>query len=186
MNLGEKPLVTVLGRPMISYVISAFMDAGYEILVVVSQNVPMTRNWCRANNIDFYQSKGNGYIEDLVDCITEIGVTTPFFTCVADVPGIRSVDIERIRDLYEKSDLPACSVWVPKIYFSENNCKCSYYETVDGVVCCPAGVNVLDGKNIAGEQEELKVLLDEPALAFNVNTREELLQAENYFKKVTI
>ncbi|MDD4126844.1 MAG: NTP transferase domain-containing protein [Methanomicrobium sp.] len=184
MNLGEKPLLTIGKRPMLSYVISAFEDAGFDILVVVTKKVPMTKNWCRANGIEIYQSEGIGYVEDLINCITDIGEEAPFFSCVSDIPGITPQIINKISGIYDNSGMQACSVWVPQALFNENNCKCNYHEKINDIVCCPVGLNILDGADICNEQEELKVLLNEPALTFNVNTQEELKRAEIYFKTI--
>lgn len=182
MNLGEKPLAAIAGRPMLSYVVSAFEDLGCEILVVATNKVPMTKNWCRANGVEFYQSEGAGYVEDLTACIIETGEQSPFFSCVADLPGITSAIIKNVYDKYSDSKKQACSVWVPKALFNKNNCKCLYSETVSNVVSCPVGFNILTGADILNEQDELKILLDEPALTFNVNTPEELKLAELFFK----
>ena len=48
INLGEKPLVTVCGRPMIAYILDAFIKAGIYPVVATSSKTPMTMNWCRA------------------------------------------------------------------------------------------------------------------------------------------
>ena len=51
LRLGEKALVMVHDRPMISWVIEAFIDAGCEPVVVTSYKTPITRNGCRANHL---------------------------------------------------------------------------------------------------------------------------------------
>ena len=181
MNLGEKPLVTVCGRPMISYVHEAFVDAGLEVLAVVTPKVPMTKNWCRAHGIEFFQAKGIGYVEDLSECALEIDEDMPMFTCVADLPGITSRIIEDVRERWADSGMNACSVWVPKALFMENSIKCQYSESVDGIEACPCGLNIFDGSSPSAPQNELKILLNEPALTFNVNTPEELKAAEEFF-----
>ena len=48
------------------------------------------------------------------------------------------------------------------------------------VDACPAGVNILRGDTIFAEQEEFALLLDEPRLALNVNTREDLARTEAF------
>lgn len=183
MNRGEKPLITVCGRPMIDYVRSAFIDAGLEVLAVVTPKVPMTKNWCRAHGIDFFQAQGIGYIEDLNECVTEIGEEMPMFTCVADLPGVTPAIIGEVLDRWSDSGMNACSVWVPKALFLENSIKCQYSEVIDGVEACPSGLNIFDGSNPSAPQDELKLLLNEPALTFNVNTPEELIAAEEFFGK---
>lgn len=183
MNMGEKPLVKVADSPMISYVIAAFDNAGYDVLVVVTRKVPMTKNWCRANSIDFYQSDGAGYVDDMVSCIKEIEETNPFFSCVSDIPGITPEIIHEVHAEYKKQDIQACSVWVPRDLFDENDCKCSYHETINGIISCPVGLNILNGAEIENEQKEFKILLNRPELTFNINTRDELKRAEIFFNK---
>ena len=40
INLGEKPLVLVCGRPMISYITDAFIGAGVDPVVAASPKTP--------------------------------------------------------------------------------------------------------------------------------------------------
>ena len=81
LDLGEKPLVLIRGKPMIEYVIDAFTAAGHEVVVVLSGKTPFTRNWCRAREITHLTTSGAGYIEDIAEAVGTIGVTGPFFTC---------------------------------------------------------------------------------------------------------
>ena len=55
-----------------------------------------------------------------------------------------------------------------------------YHEQIDGVDACPAGVNILRGDVIDMVQDEFVLLLDEPRLAMNVNTREDLTRTETF------
>ena len=55
-----------------------------------------------------------------------------------------------------------------------------YHEQIGGVDACPAGVNILRGRRIGAEQDEFALLLDEPRLALNVNTREDLARTEAF------
>jgi adenosylcobinamide-phosphate guanylyltransferase len=175
LRLGEKPLVTVCGRPMLSFVIDAFESAGHEVVVVASYRTPLTRNWCRAQGIDLYESEGEGYIEDLraaaADLIPE-GVA--FFTSVSDLPCLTPGIIDRIETAYRQSNLAACSTWVPRSLCESHGCRTQYTETVDGIPACPAGINVLSGSPGDRPQEELMLLVPDHRLVFNINTREEL------------
>jgi len=49
-----------------------------------------------------------------------------------------------------------------------------YAETVEGIASVPVGVNILVGERIREPQEEHRLLVREPALAWNVNTPEDL------------
>ncbi|PKG31482.1 NTP transferase domain-containing protein, partial [Methanoregula sp.] len=113
LGLGEKPLVQVLNRPMISYVIDAFEEAGLDVIVVAAPNTRYTQNWCRAQGISLVLASGRGYVEDLEESVTGLGAEGPLFTCGGDLAGISPHIIQRIKDEYEKSPLDACSVWVP-------------------------------------------------------------------------
>ena len=174
LGMGEKPLVKICDRPMISYVISAFEDYGCDVVVVSSQKCPLTNNWCRANNMSLYIARGQGYVEDIIEAVLDLEELNPLFTSVSDIPCIVPEIIDRIFSNYAESNKDACSVWVPEDICRKYGCRAGYVEHIYGVKAVPAGINILKGDRIAEEQDELKVLIREKRLAFNVNTREEL------------
>ena len=57
-----------------------------------------------------------------------------------------------------------------------------YRETIDGIDACPAGINILRGDRIDEVQDECPLLLNDPRLAVNVNTRADLARAEKILK----
>ncbi|HUU75969.1 MAG TPA: NTP transferase domain-containing protein, partial [Methanoregulaceae archaeon] len=173
LGLGEKPLVMVNGIPMIELIIRAFEEAGCEVLVVLSPRTPYTHNWCRARNISHYSAVGAGYVEDIVETVQVLEEEGPLFTSVSDIPCIGADIIKIVFDAYQKSGKDACSVWVPRSYTHEYGCRASYVREVDGVAACPSGINILLGSRIVKPQEELSLLINDPRLAFNVNTRED-------------
>ncbi len=59
-----------------------------------------------------------------------------------------------------------------------------YHEQFDGIEAAPAGVNILCGKKISFPQEELKILMDDPGLAINVNTRSDKIFAETFLRTI--
>ena len=107
LGMGEKPLVTICGRPMLAYVINAFTSAGLDVVVVGSRCTPMTLNYLRAQGVDFHLSAGQGYVEDIVEAATEADVKAPLFTSVADLPCLRPEHIIEIgRHISLRRDLP--------------------------------------------------------------------------------
>ncbi|MDD1707315.1 MAG: NTP transferase domain-containing protein [Methanoregulaceae archaeon] len=174
LELGEKPLVTVLGRPMIEYVIDAFYAAGHDVVVVLSGNTPFTHNWCRAREIAHLTTSGTGYIEDIAEAVMLLEEHGPFFTCVADLPCLRPEAICEIEIRYRDSGKEACSVWVPLGLANESGCRSSYSGNVNGIAACPVGINILRGDCINRAQDEIQLLIHDRSLAFNINTREEL------------
>lgn len=184
LNMGEKPLVRILDRPMIDYVIQAFDRSGCTVIVVGSPHTPVTLNWCRAHGIESYTSAGVGYITDLIEAVRELGEKNPFFTSVSDIPCISAPVIHRIREAYQASGRDACSTWVSAKLCERSGCRTSIHETIDGEPASPVGINILHGELIQEEQDELKLLMHEEQLAFNINTREDLRIVERYFRKL--
>lgn len=181
LRLGEKPLVTICGRPMLSYVIGAFADAGHEVVVVASYRTPFTKNWCRAQGVALYEAEGLGYIEDINAAAADLEEEgTPFFTCVSDLPCLAPEIVAGVEETWRRAGTPACSTWVPRDLCEEHGCRTQYTESVDGIPACPAGINILMAGGSGAAQDELQLLLHDRRLAFNVNTREELALVQEY------
>jgi adenosylcobinamide-phosphate guanylyltransferase len=180
LNLGEKPLIPIQGRPMIAYVIDAFCAGGFDPVVAASPNTPMTMNWCRAHGIAFCKAEGRGYVEDMISAVEILDERHPLFVCVSDIPCLTAKVIRQIAEVYHMSGKDACSAWVPADLFHSCRGSISYREKVNGIEACPAGINILRGDLISQPQEELQVLLNEPGLALNVNTRADLAKAEEF------
>jgi adenosylcobinamide-phosphate guanylyltransferase len=183
LNRGEKPLISLCGKPMISYVIEAFSAGGFDPVVAASPNTPMTMNWCRAQGIAFCRTEGRGYVEDMIGAVEFLDDQSPLFVCVSDIPCITPNVIRQIADAYQISGKEACSAWVPEDHVRSYGSEISYKETINGTEACPAGVNILRGDLILQPQDELQILLSEPGLALNVNTRDALVKAEEFIKR---
>jgi adenosylcobinamide-phosphate guanylyltransferase len=182
LNLGEKPLVMCGGRPMISYVVDAYSHAGYEPVVAVTARTPMTQNWCRAHEITCYRAKGKGYIEDMIEVVTALDDLRPLFVSVSDIPCLTPHMIETIYQRYIKSGKDACSTWVPVSLVCHDTKPGYCFEVIDNVKACPVGVNILTGDKIRKQQDELQLLISDPGLALNVNTRTDLMKAESFIR----
>lgn len=178
-NSGEKPLAFVSNRPMLEYVIDAFRAAGCEPVVVISNRTPMTANWCRARGIAVIRTDGSGYVEDMVQAVLQLGEDGPVIVSVSDIPCITSTIIGIVIDAFRQCGKHALSTWVVASHVRSCRGGMPYRKMVDGVEACPAGINILTGDRIAAEQDEYELLLDEPLLALNVNTPEDLLRTES-------
>jgi adenosylcobinamide-phosphate guanylyltransferase len=181
LRLGEKALVMVHGRPMIAWVLDAFRDAECEPVVATSHKTPFTRNWCRANGVDYLDTAGSGYVEDLIEAVEVCGVEGALFTSASDIPCLTRDIICHIRESHIDSGLPACSTWVPVSRCEAFGIQPCYREVICGVSAVPCAVNILIGSLVGSAQEEYCLLLDEPGLVFNINTREELATLEREF-----
>ena len=178
LGMGEKPLVTICGTPMIQYVVDAFVCAGHEPVVIVSPHSPFTANWCRAHQVGLYTAQGVGYIEDLVEAGCALEAKGPLFTCVADLPLITPGTIGDINREYQKRGTPAVSVWVPALDYRFAGPHREYSVAVSGSAAYPVGLNILRGEQIVTPQEESRILTSDVRLACNVNTRGDLERVE--------
>ncbi|MDO5845434.1 MAG: NTP transferase domain-containing protein [Methanocorpusculum sp.] len=184
LRLGEKALVPVAGRPMIAHVLEAFAGADIEPVVVTSYKTPYTRNWCRANGADFLDTAGAGYVEDLCEAVEMTGEEGALFTSAADIPCLTADIIRFVEEEYRASGKPACSTWIPIELCKRYGMQPRYRECVSGVWATPCALNIFMGGMVHEVQDELTLLLNEPGLAFNVNTREELAVAEREFARL--
>ncbi|MCX6681811.1 MAG: NTP transferase domain-containing protein [Methanoregula sp.] len=183
LNLGEKPLVTIAGRPMIAHVIRAFELFGCHVVVVASGKTPMTQNWCRVTGIDLFQAAGTGYIDDMIEAVVALDERQPIFVAVSDLPCLNTSILETIYSAYRNSRKDACSTWVP-LSLVKNHHDIQYVDKIDGVDACPCGVNILRGDRISVPQDECRILLHEQRVAYNVNTRSDLAIADAFLKGV--
>ena len=182
LGQGEKPLTLVCGRPMISYITDVFRSAGCEPVVVISRKTPMTGNWCRAQGITVVRTGGNGYVEDMINAVHQMEEKRSLLISVSDIPCITPVIITAILRSYDICRKDALSTWVPAHRVKSCRGGMPYHEKIEGVDACPAGLNILRGDDIDKVQEEFALLLDEPRLALNVNTREDLARTEAFLK----
>lgn len=186
LEMGEKPLVTIEGTPMISSVMDAFCAAGCEVMVILSRKTPYTHAWCRARGIPHYTASGEGYIEDIIESVRILDITEAFFTSVSDLPFLEEDLVRDILEAYRKSGKVALSTWIPKKSAEKSGSRIPYVESVGGIEACPAGINILRGDLIGEPQDEERLLIDDLRLAYNINTREALGKATLWKKRKMI
>lgn len=183
LEMGEKPLVTIEGTPMISSVMDAFCAAGCEVMVILSRKTPYTHAWCRARGIPHYTASGEGYIEDIIESVRILDITEAFFTSVSDLPFLEEDLVRDILEAYRKCGKVALSTWIPKKRAEKSGSRIPYVESVGGIEACPAGINILRGDLIGEPQDEERLLIDDLRLAYNINTREALGKATLWKKR---
>jgi adenosylcobinamide-phosphate guanylyltransferase len=183
LNRGEKPLLSIHGRPMIAYVIDAFRNFGCPVVVATSPRTPMTQNWCRANGIDLCQSTGVDFIRDMVEAVQALDERRPLFVSVSDLPCLDAGSIAAVHDAYGRSGRNACSTWVPVTLVRSCRGGTTCIETIDAIDACPVGLNILRGDRIGREQDELRLVLADPRFAINVNTLVDRDAAETFLRE---
>ena len=66
-HAGEKPLIDVLGTPLIEGVLGALRSSSAidKIFVTVSQNTPMTKSFLEKEGVNVVMTSGDSYVDDL-------------------------------------------------------------------------------------------------------------------------
>ena len=175
MGGGEKPLMELLGKPMISYVLKALSDSHSisKINVAVSPDVPLTAEYVKSDsNLTLVMTPGSGYIEDMGYAIRTLGLYRPVLVVAADLPLITPEVIDLIADEYKKSGREALSArveadlapWPADVVLNDTE-----KPTI------PAGINVVHGAHLDRAQGEHILIINDAAMAANVNYRKDLM-----------
>lgn len=187
MGKGEKPLIEIKGKPMIAYVLEALLNAkGIDrVFVASSPRAPGTKAWVEREykDVKTISTPGEGYIRDMIYAVEEAGIQGPVLVIMADLPLVRPRLIEKIIGRYFEDGKPALSVHLRLSSIKRLGLRPDTVFHRNGKLTSPAGINILDADNIREEQEEYNYIIEEPELAFNVNTPEDLKTCETFLSK---
>ena len=179
LKMGEKPLVTLFGRPLIDYVALALEDSSVDrIFVATTENVPRTQKWAMERGLTVMETGGYGYVADMIEAVKTAEVTDPIMIIMADLPLVTSDLIDEIIEVYEGRPEPALSTHTPLDLHSRLGRRPDSLFNYQGRLIVPAGINVLDGTEIEKEQEDFHLILERIELAVNVNVAGDLMLCE--------
>ncbi|MFZ2470804.1 MAG: NTP transferase domain-containing protein [Methanothrix sp.] len=179
LKMGEKPLVTLFGRPLIEYVALALEDSGVDrIFVATTDNVPRTKKWAAHRGLSVIETGGYGYVADMIEAVKNAEVQDPIMIIMADLPLVTSDLIDEIIEVYERRPEPALSTHTPLDLHSRLGRRPDSLFNYQGRLIVPAGINVLDGSEIEKEQEDFHLILERIELAVNVNVAGDLMLCE--------
>lgn len=186
---GEKPLLSIQGKPMIQYVFKAVIASReVDVLVIAtSRHTPKTTDFVKKNGLKVIETPGEGYVEDLGFIMDELSTDTSnvnlqtnnddtVITISADLPLITGEIIDEVIMEYRNSGKPAMCAAVPLEFFTEYNLK-PHMVMGDKV---PSGLNILRRNNNQQDEEVLELRKFE--LALNINSPEDLISLEKYFE----
>jgi adenosylcobinamide-phosphate guanylyltransferase len=179
LNMGEKPLANLLGRPLIDYVVSALEESGVQrIYVAVTANVPNTRSWAEERGLIALETPGTGFVADMVCGVKASGLNDPVMVIMADLPLITSDLIDDVMEIYEGRPEPALSTHTPLHLHSRLGRRPDSLFNYQGQLIVPSGINILDASAIEDEQEDFHLVVERLELAVNVNLVEDLKLCE--------
>ncbi|HIH36540.1 MAG TPA: NTP transferase domain-containing protein [Methanocellales archaeon] len=181
---GEKPLIDLQGRAMISYVLDALLQSEKvdEIFVITSPHTLKTKKYLEGK-FPVIETRGVGYVSDLIEAAEILGLKSPFLIVMADLPLLDSKLIDKVICVYSKVNTPALSVYIPLKVCNEIGRRPDIVLNRGGQLIVPVGLNILDGRLITEEQDEHLLIMEEPELAVNVNTTYDLKIWERFVGK---
>ena len=181
---GEKPMVELCGRPLISYVIDTLKRSRSisHIFVVTSPSVPQTREYVERHedmkDVDVIPAPGLGYVGDMVHGIHAAAIREPVLVIMSDLPLITPGMIDKIVSIYEERAEPALSVHTPLSVCKKLGQRPTTVFNRNGELIVPCGINILDGRLIDEEQPDFNLILSDLEVVLNVNTVEDLKRCE--------
>ena len=179
LKMGEKPMVRLLGRPLIGWVVSALRESALDrVFVATTPQSPGTAAWAEGEGLGVVETPGAGYVPDMISAVEGAGIEGPVLIVMADLPLLRGEILDEILEVYEGVPEPALSVHAPLEIYRRIGAIPDALFNYRGRLIVPAGVNVLLGSEIRAEQEDYHLILDRPEVAANVNSPEDLAICE--------
>ncbi|MCX6650664.1 MAG: NTP transferase domain-containing protein [Methanomassiliicoccales archaeon] len=181
----EKPIVKVVGRPMVDIVLEQLLavDEIASVYVSVSDNVPRTREHLKKMGVKVLETSGTEYCHDLIQAAESIA-EDHIFICPADLPLMQADLVKEIVTDYLSKKEASLTVGIPLEWAIEFGVDVTFYEHCDGKPVMPCGVSVVDREKML-TREFLPggyFLTQTPDVVINVNTVKDLKQAEKVLR----
>jgi len=184
LGMGEKPCVELLGKPLISYVIDTLRTAKEidRVFVAVSPVTPKTEVMLQERyegEVRVIRTFGGNYVGDMIYAVETAQSTGPVMIIMSDLPLLNPELIDSVIEKYREAGTPALSVYVPINVCKGIGIRPDTVFNKDGKLIVPVGINILDSNQIRSEQEDFNLILENPKIAFNVNTIEDLQRCKD-------
>lgn len=179
LGMGEKPCVSLLGKPLISYVIDTLQktDSIDDIYVAVSPATPKTASFIEneyPGKVQVIPTGGGNYVGDMVYAVKAAGITKPLMVLMADIPLLTPEIIEKVIKEYKNCGKPAMSIFSPINVCKKLGIRPDTVFNWDGELIVPCGINILDGGNVENEQDYVSLVLEDREIALNINKPDDL------------
>ncbi len=181
LGFVEKPLLIIRGKPMISYILDALLDARCftGIWVAVSKNTLNTKAYLLANyNVKVIDTDGMDYVHDLNYALRYISMdkSDPILVASADLVLLDGNIVRHIVSLY--NSLSNKDAWV---VITCSNLYMQSKPKVDGLNQYYTGISIVNPElvnNLSTIREEY-VFIDDIRVAVDVDTLDDLRIAEH-------
>ncbi|MEM2041598.1 MAG: NTP transferase domain-containing protein [Nitrososphaerota archaeon] len=184
MGGREKPLVEVLGKPLIKYAIEA-VEGCQEITgldFVTSINTPLTTRFLRQMGYEPFIGSGGGFLNDLSEYLAKKGEGS-YLVVSCDVPTMTTYHIQEALRISQRHGEEYLMYVLPL----ESVRGLSKNPTIierGGAHFQPAGLRLIRKKSVGPQNHSNPklVVLHFRELGMNVNTLDDIKAAESYLK----
>lgn len=182
----EKPMIEVLGKPIIERVLDTLSEAETirNAYVSISENTPVTKDYVEHLGFDTVFTSGEDYVKDLRASM-KAPSSRAVFICPADLPLMTGGSVDQVVSHYESMNIPSLAVAVPSRCIHSLGLEATFEMAVDGCQVVLCGVSVVDRRlMIMGEYLEEDYFISESMdFALNVNSMKELKMAERILER---
>jgi adenosylcobinamide-phosphate guanylyltransferase len=174
MSLDGEKLLLEYKKPVVLHVIDALVNSKCfsKILAITSPNSPKTKEFLEENNIDLFNTPGDGYVEDLnlvLKSLNDFVLITS-----ADLPFL---DGDIVKKIVNQCNLE--NVWttilVTKKFLESLHLSSDYWLDFENRQCRYTGISLVNAKNISTLENisEKFMIIDDKRIAFNLNTKQD-------------
>jgi len=172
MSLPGEKLLLKYKKPIIFQVIQALKDSGSvsKIICTTSPNSPITRNAIIESNLEYFETSGRGYVEDLNFALQKFKETA--LVVSGDLPLLDGDIIKKIVSMHDKNTV-WLSILVTKDFLESMGLSPKFYTKFQNKECCYTGISIVESDKITdlNQVEEKYKILDDKRVAFNLNTK---------------
>jgi adenosylcobinamide-phosphate guanylyltransferase len=183
----EKPLLPLLGKPLIDWVTQAVASAKNisEFFVVTSSNTTQTEKHCQNMGWKILHTDAKGYHNDLKQAASMAGLFGPILTVPADSPAVTGKFLDKTINQFQESGKDFFAVFVPIQTREGLGLSVDSTDEYMGQWYSVSGVNIVDGTKIRkeGKIETSAVITEEVEVLLNINTLRDLEVAEKIMRQ---
>jgi len=174
MSLAGEKLLLKYKKPIVLHVIDALVNSKCfsKILAITSSNSPKTKKLLEENNVDLFNTPGDGYVEDLnlvLKSLNDFVLITS-----ADLPFLDGDTIKNIVNQCNSENIWT-TILVTKKFLESLHLSSDYWINFENQQCCYTGISLVNAKNISTLENiyEKFIIIDDKRIAFNLNTKQD-------------
>ena len=172
MKIDGEKLLLKYKKPVILHVVDALKNSNCfsKILAVTSPNSPKTKKLLEDQNVELFETNGNGYVEDLNYTLKK--TNDILFITSGDLPLLDESIVRSMVQKYQPS-----TVWtsflVTSKFLNQLELTSEYSIMYNDEQCHFTGISLVDSKGIDSFEEitEKYFILNDKRIAFNLNTK---------------